>query len=358
MATYLFTDISAFKAHVGGGANVSLELSSLAPTMYMAAQNHLIPWIGETLWANLVDAVANDDATAAESALLPKVQLPLAMLTMYEYSQIGGIQFGEAGMFRMETEEMKSAYKYQENAYRDYMRHNGFEALELMLRFLDENSADYPEWTAADGFQRTRGLLLNYAADFRQVYSKRLSRYTFEVIRPVIEDVEQLAIRRFLGDDQFDRLRAGVLADDLTANETTLLKLLHRAIANYAIEEGIERNWITFSGDRVVQVESLEPQSYRKDAPPTLAGLSVTSRHQQEFGARNLSYVKKYLDENLDDFPLYKAYQEALAEAEAEEAAAASGLPADWPTCGYCGGKDRYCGCGTSPDKPKGVIRF
>lgn len=217
MATYLFTSITQFKEFVGGGVNVSLSLDSIAPTMYMAAQEHLLPWLGETTWADLVDAVENNTATADELALLPYVRRPLALLTMYEYTKIGSVQFSEAGMFRTESEDMgmKSPYKYQENEYKNYMRRNGYEALELLLLFLDDRADTYTAW-AAEVMPGHRSLMINYARDFRAVYGKYVDRFTFEVIRPIIQDIETFAIRSTLGDTQYERLKAGILADDLT----------------------------------------------------------------------------------------------------------------------------------------------
>lgn len=359
MATYLFTTIAQFKEFVGGGVNVSLKLESISSTMYMAAHEHILPWLGDTTWANLVDAVENDDATADELALLPYVRRPLAMLTMHEYAKIGGIQFSEGGIYRTENEDMgmKSAYKYQENQYRDYMLHNGFESIEHMLRFLDANAATYTEW-AAEAMPRQRSLLINYARDFRDVYAKNLDRYTFELLRPIMHDIETFAIRSTLGDAQYERLKAGILAQDLTAAEHILVGHLRRAVANWAIEEGIHRNWIQIRAGRVIQLESHESQSALQDMPAAANAVSLRLRKESEFANRHLSFVTFYLTNHLDDYPLYSTYIDevmaAVAAAEAEENLCNDPDYRAFPR--YCCSSYPHCSCSTT--KRKGIVRF
>jgi len=362
MATYLFNDISEFKAVIGGAANLSLEFDSIGPTMLTAFQNHLLDWLGQEQWDELVDAVENDDATAEELALLPYVRRPLAMLTMYEYIAIGAIQFGEAGIHQLENTDvgMKTAYKYQINDYRQSMLHNGYEAMEIMIIFLNANKADYSTWSASEAFGRSRANFLNYAREFRAGYSKKISRYTFEILRGIIQDVELFALLDFLGQDQYDRLKEGILHNDdgdveaLTSDEKNLLAILQRAISLFAVEEGIRRNWVTIKGADVVQSETLEPQSYIRETAAGTVPVSTQLVHLQEFANRHLYYARKWLTDRLEAFPLYSAYLAALASAEEAEAEAEA---EETCQCERCGRWPGYCTC-TSNETPRGMVRL
>lgn len=324
MATYLFTDIADFKRYVGGGANVSLELDSIAPTMLDAAQHHVLPWLGEELWGQLVAAVAAGpvDPATPLGALLPHACRPLAKLTMYEYAAIGGIQFGESGIHRVETEDMKAAYKYQEQAYRDSMLQHGYESLEQMQRFLDNNAADYATWLSGAAGQRARALVINYAWDLRTVYSKYVSRYTFEMLRSVIADLELFVLVPTIGQAQYDRLKAGILADDLTDLETGLLQLVQKAVGNFAIEEGLRRHWVTIQGNNVVQVVHSGNDDRKQVMPAADTGTSLKILQAEEYANRYLSRIVDYLTTHITDFPDYKAFLDAQAALAAAEAAA------------------------------------
>ncbi|MGL6148976.1 MAG: DUF6712 family protein, partial [Plesiomonas sp.] len=103
----IFIDIDDFKKYVGGGANKSLEIESIAPTIQDAFEQYLRPWLGDTL----ADEILHNATATALETLMPHVKRPLAKLTMHKYSRIGAIQFSEGGMYRVETDNMRSAYK-------------------------------------------------------------------------------------------------------------------------------------------------------------------------------------------------------------------------------------------------------
>lgn len=317
MATYIFEDISKVKEFVGGGANVGIRMESIKPIIYSTAQEHIIPWLSETLWDQLVATLEGPPSTE-DAALLPYVQRATALLTFYEYSKIGGISFGESGIYRTENEHHKSAFKYQENSYREFMLNKGYEALELMIKFLKANEGDYPLWTADTAYTRATEHFINYASDFRNAYGKHISRYTFEILLPIIDDLEAFAILPLVGQQLFDDLKAKIVADTLNTEETEAVGRIQRAIAYFAIKEGTKRLWVRIDGKNVVQTEKLEPQSYEKAASPGAQAISVSMLHDDEFGNRHINSLKKYLKDNVASFPLYQAWLDAL-EAAAEE---------------------------------------
>jgi len=302
----IFTNINQFKEYVGGAVNSSLELDSLAAAYHQVVQQSIKPIVGDTLWST-IDTTWDGTPTVEIEALLPYVRRPIAQLTMYEYIAIGTTQFSESGLVRMETENMKTAYKYQENAYRDWMLHAGHEALEELQLFLMSNSGDYADWTGdSEAFGRAYSLMINTAR-------------TFRALRPIVDEVEIFAIEPSIGQDQYDRLKAGILADDLTSDELILLQKLQRAICHFAVEEAIQRHFVTFDGDKVVRIEGLEPQTYKKEGPATGREMIFAKRYHQYFAHRHLERAINFLDDNLDTYPLYSAFVTARAEAEAAE---------------------------------------
>jgi len=352
MAFLIYDDIDQFQSFLGGAVNNSLEETSIEPTAFMVAKKHVIPWLSQTQWDDLIAAVAGTP-TPAQTNLLDYVRRCLALLTMHEYSHVGNIFFGENGMYRMESQEMKSAYKYQENDYRNAMFLNGWEAVEWMQLFLDANSATYTLWAASDSFTNTRAYFINYAEEFRAVYTKKLTRSTFEVLRPLIDELETFAILPLIGQSLFDVLKADILAGTLSANtyRNNLVLLIRKALAHFVIEEGIKRHWIKFQHDRVVYNEQLEPQSSEKQSQASSQQISLKMRHHEEFANRHISFVKKYLTDNLDEFPEYQAYLDAQAAEESTEET--DNCDERYPTCGC----NYACTCSTTK-KNKGVFRL
>lgn len=307
----LFDTINELKQYVGGGANLSVELDSLEPAL-QRAKGRLLTYIDAALFDDLVTNQATPDA--AQTALLPYVQRPLALLALYEYAHIGGIQFSESGMMRMETETMKSAYKYQETEYKDWMLRAGYQAIEDMLIFLQANANDYPLWDV--GKDAHNELLLNTAQLTRQYYSTNLDRWTWEHMRPAIADVEQFAIIDTIGQHQFDDLTLGRSQSDLTAAEQKVIKLLQKATAHLAIDEAVARNYVRLQGGNVVQME--QDKEHNGSASAKIAmpeGVNLKVNRAKSHGNRYLNQARMYLDDNTDAFPLYAAYRAELEEA-------------------------------------------
>lgn len=319
MPTYIFNDSSEFKTHLGGAINQDISMLSLAPWIEMAAQAHIWDWLSQAQWDELVSVVEGGPPTEPQSDLLDKVRRATALLSMYEYIKVGNTQFTEGmGLIRAESDTMKSAYKYQENEYRQQMLIMGYEALEIMLNFLEDNESDYPTWVASTAYARNKSLFINTAQTFRQYYGRQLSRYVYEVIRPIIQEVELFAILRVIGQDQYDDLKQGIALKALTTDEQTLIGLIQQAIVHFSIQEAMARHWIQFQGNRVVQAETLEPQGLERAGSATGVQFSTKYSHHNLFANRNISYILYYLEENLDTFPLYKAYYEERQEEEEE----------------------------------------
>lgn len=323
--------------------------------MEEALRMHVLPWLSEAMYEELKAALAAPNAV--QTALLPYVRKPLALLTMYEYTATAGIQVSDAGMLRMETADMKSAYKYQENSYREWCLQTGYNRLEDMVRFLNTNIADYPTWAAQPESDRCRELFLNYASDFRRIHSKSLTRYTFDVMRPVIEDVEDFAIRAALGESFYDELKAAILAQTESSAQKKVIDLVQRAVAHIATNEAVKQNVLKIEGDRLVKAEVLDPQGYYKKSPPGAADVDMKMHYEITTGDRHLSRLAKFLKDNQDDYPTYKAYLEELAAAEAEQQEQAEFQ--NERCCNHCGHDLLSCNCGGyKSGKRKSIIRL
>lgn len=320
MAYDLFSTIAEFKAHIGGGGNVSLDIDSIGPIVNSTAHRHLMKWIGEPLYNDLSAKIeAGTALTAAEQSLLPFIRKPLAMLTMHEYAKIGAIQFGEEGIHRIERDDHKTAYKYQENQYKEFMLENGYEAIETMLKFLETSTAGtYPLWEN-NARSLNRELFINYASEFRAVYAHYISRYTFENIRPLIDDVSGAVFVPLLGQTEYDNLKTAIASKNSSAVQQSLINLIQRAVAAFAIEEGMKREWVKLDKGNVVQTDALEPQSYIKTGSASMGALSAAVMNSELWANRHVAQIKNFLTTNIDDFTDYKAHIDALAEAEEDE---------------------------------------
>lgn len=300
----MFADIHEFKKYVGGGANVSLEMESIEPTIDDTLNLHLAPWLGEQLLEDIQAAIDAGNIPQSFQDLLEHLHPALAKLTMHEYSKIGAIQFSESGAHRVVTENMQSAYKYQETAYSNQMLTMGYEAIEKMLKFLEKNEADYPAWTSSTAYTKHRSYFVRYASQMRDHYGQSITRYAYEMIRPIIEEVECFAIESTMSAGIFSHLKDKAIAADGTTEEKKAIYMIEKAIVHFAVKEGLQRHWLQMDGQRIVHRTDKDDDRRSQYTQASAQAVEFARRGHELWGNR---WVRKYMDyivNNENAFPL------------------------------------------------------
>lgn len=295
----LFDDISQFKQFVGGGANVSMEMDSIEPAIEHAGRLHIEPWLGPTLWTLLN---SDDQLSLEQIALQSLVRRAVAPLALFEYAEIGSVQFSESGLHRVVSDGFQTAFRYQENNFKSKMREMGYEALESLLKFLSSNAAGYPNWVAEAKPLHDTGLV-RYASEMRMHYSKTVSRYVFDCIRSLVQDVEAFAIETTLPAALVATLRTKYLDGNGSSFEKKAIFLAQRAIVHFALEEAVRNNTCELRGNAVVVNESTGDQAAHDRRTATDTALSLKRRSHEILANRHLSRLRDYILENPTQFP-------------------------------------------------------
>jgi hypothetical protein len=296
MAAELFSTFADFKNYTGGRVNTSMELDSLNSTIYETARRHIVPYLSQSEYDALVTA-SQGIPTSAQQTLLPFVKRALAVLTMYEWSKVGGIEVGDAGMHRIETETRKAAYRYQEKAYQEDAREKGYDNLELMLKYLTDNAATYTAWAATDEAAMHRGMLLNYATTFRLHTDHNIDRYSFEALRPIISSIESFGVEQVVPATFWTGFKSRHIAGTLTTPEKTVRDMMRKAIAHKALEEATVQHWVRIKGGRVVLIEEFGEQNQYNATTPQGSHAALSQRNVL-WSDRYTNAWKKYMNDN------------------------------------------------------------
>lgn len=301
MAELFGNNFSDFKFFTGGRLNTSLDLKSIESTIYEAARRHVVPWLSLSEYNTLVTAAAGSPSIA-QTALLPYVKRAVAVLTMYEWSKVAGVQLSDSGFHRVETDNRKSAYRYQEKAYQEDSREKGYEALEEMLVFLTNNAGTYTDWAATEEAARHRECLLNYSSTFRLLTDHAVDRYTYEAMRPIIVAVEEFGVEKLLPVTFWTGFKSRYVAGTLTVAEKAVLKLMRKAIAFKSIEEAKAQHLVVARSGRVYVSDEFGEQNQVNRTTPA-AGLLSASQRDQLWADRYTCAWKQYIIDNKSSFP-------------------------------------------------------
>lgn len=313
----IFNTIQELKAKAGGQVNVKVSLDYLTPAYQQARDKHLQRYLGDTFLDHL-EAKAKtgvDPApTEEEVAMIGHVSSALALLTLYEWSFTSSVQHGSEGMVRIESETVKGAYKYQLAEYRAWSLAAGLSALDNALRYCQANADDFPTWNDSEAAEYHRAVLIRDARTMGSVHNLVTDRNAYEALRPMMLDLQGFLFADLIGQPQLDRILASIESPsdvvETKALEDKLRKLMSRALAAFAVSEGLRRNVIYLEGGRILQREALEPQSVEKTSNPALSTLNLTMQQNQEFAERLLSELRNFLRTNAEALPLYTEWLE------------------------------------------------
>jgi hypothetical protein len=299
-----FINIEEFKrTGVAGAAdNDDAFLVSLEAMLVHAQDKHLAPWLGPAT-LNTLSALHPDAAVGSPKAdLTALIQRALAWLALYEYSFVSTVRHNENGMKMVDG----IPYRYIATENREKCLEVGYEALEACLVYLDTHLTVFTDWR--DGVERLKhkAVFLNTAAAFRLAYSAKINRYTFDLLRGVVEDVEYQAIERLLPQQFLTSLRTKFFANAqmTTPVERQLIFLIQKAVAAFTISEAMHRNFVELNNGEVVQVSARGDQNSKTLSKPQRSDMERAAWHSEGWANAHLGRLKQFISANIVAFPL------------------------------------------------------
>jgi|GEM_PF-5872948 hypothetical protein len=230
---YFFDTEADFKKQLP--VNISLSISDLQQRLKDAAERYLRPKIGDLLDNALI-------AYQAETGhgLINSIQRCIANFALYHQLPLTEVQISDSGVMRIETENEKTAYKYQTDALKAEILNSGFTAIEYTLGKMEaqKGNPDY-EWYFENALSTRNSnteMLLWNSIEFNRFNRLAAPAATFDFLVPSIQAVEDFVIRAYIGDAYFNELLNEKRAGTLTAENSSALLLIAKATTNFVIE--------------------------------------------------------------------------------------------------------------------------
>lgn len=289
----LFSDITGLKLALGGAINQSLQYSSVEPYLDEAVEA-VRPMLGDAVLTRCIGGTAN-------AQLLALVRRAVGHIGIEMYSKVGSVQFGEAGMVRVESEERRGAYKYQEVAWRRQMLTMGWDALERALIWLSlDAGADSTAWTGP-ARERHASLLVFGAAVWREADGGAMSRFSYEALRGVIEEVEDYLLKGFLPRAFVVSLTARIHAGTASTDDKALAKWMRKGVCHFVRMVATSRMLVVIEGNTLVSRELLGDQSFVKENLPVQSNLKSMMTAGHVWSVRAMEEVRRML--TIEAFP-------------------------------------------------------
>ena len=290
--------------------NVSNSIENWFPYIEEAQETFIKPVLGNALYDQLqgimaIDPVPADDGTAEGKLadLLGMIRKPLALYALWLGADEFGVSISSQGIQVIETPTHKTAPQYRVQNLKENWIRRANTALDLVLKFLDEHTEDYPGFDPQDADLFIRGTL-----EFNSEVDIRESRRVFVSLKPVIRSVEKKYIRPTLSAELFDELKMAWQSEEaLTATQLNLLDLIRPALAHLTMARALIEisidvlDWGIFdtAGNTFANVSSKQASNKER--------IGIMAEANQRDGESELKALQQFLDETASD-DVYPAY--------------------------------------------------
>ncbi|NQU51639.1 MAG: hypothetical protein HQ522_03775 [Bacteroidetes bacterium] len=308
----LFKTIAEIKTFLPIG--VGNDFNRLKPHIANAENKYIKSLLGDVMYDELeefYDALPIAEPTEVQEAmqsLLEKVQHSLIHLAYFVGYDFLNISATDAGFQRLETEHKKGLYKYQEDNLKQYFSDAGFNSLDTILVFIENNIQHFSEFKATANWTEIKESFLPTVSIVEKIpFNLFGSRLTFLNLKPHISFVEDTTIKFVLGDTIYQEIKTGMIADQVPAKITAILPYIRKPLIYLASALLMEETGATLGNNGLYFEKRTGNYPDNKLIQPSTEEriLSLAARNRF-IGNAYLDALKSFLATNISDWETFE----------------------------------------------------
>lgn len=290
------------------GASTALTFDIVYASLQNAFGLFIRPLVGDKIVTKLIEiynsvtdiSTIKEDATDKNLKLLYLAQRSNAFLAFwYDYDEFQ-VLIADSGVKRQESEQAKTPYKYQEQNLKAGWKNKGFDALDKLLYFLENNLADFSEFKESDCYTQTLNSIVRNTSEVNNYYTINQSRIIFLRLKTHFRVIEDTLIAPRLGYEFYDRFKEEIIKDTVDPKYGKLRELLIPVIVFYSVCRLIkETGSIT---DKGLFFETLQggESSYQTLSPVTDERLMSQANRAEADAISYWLFVERFLKQEFD----------------------------------------------------------
>lgn len=305
-----------FKSHFPG-INKSMAWDTLIPLIRQAQSKYVIPYACKEVFCYLSDKYNDDEESLSdlEAEALQILQDAVAFYTAhFAYAMLNGTisDMGiQQNLSSESTSEPIQVWRFKNTRWE--LIQIADQCLDSFLCFLEElpdTEALYAKWRNSPCYD-TGSCFFRYTKEFQKYYDIKGSRRTFLAILPHIRKAEKRVIKNLLCEDLYNEVCEQIKNNDVSETNEPLIEQIRCALAYLALEIAIPSLTVCIEGDGIKTVSNTD--GFNTKDPAYVHAISNLTYQIQGEARTNLADLKKFLHDNVDDYPLWKnsdCYQE------------------------------------------------
>ena len=205
-----------------------VDFNSMESLLREAYELFIFPVLGDDMITRLEQEYLEDES--GDNRLVYLAQRSNANLAVwYNFYELTVILSG-SGIQKAEIGEYKGLYKYQERALKDNYKQKGFNALDDVLIYLENNVDKYPEFKKSPAYQFRKTSIVPGANVVQKYLPIENSRILFLRLQPHITFLEKTKLPSLMGNSVYEKLLSALNSELMTEDMTGLLELVRPVI--------------------------------------------------------------------------------------------------------------------------------
>lgn len=231
-------EISAFVP-----SSASLSFQKMESSLSSVQQMFLQPLVESTLMKRIENIYGNMDSADEKSRqLLSLAQRAVANLAFWHDFDALNLRISDQGFQRQGSEDWQSAYKYQEDRMRENFKSRGFNALDALLDFVEDNISDYPEYRETKCWTERRQAIVKSPKEVDRIVCIYGSHIVFMRLQAEFGTVEEYHLKPLLGDELYLKLRKWLSGiEDFPEDAGCTLDAFRLVCADYVVRMSVVR---------------------------------------------------------------------------------------------------------------------
>jgi hypothetical protein len=286
--------------------NVTLSFRSIAPAIALCERKYIAPLLGNALFNKLAHYYATSEQKHKKpiQELLTLCQFALIRLAFWQEYDILSVSLSDKGAADNAGENR--LYRYQSEAIKDNLKNEGFDQLDAVLEFCENNIAAFPEFAQSPCHLASENSFIKNTKEFNSIYFINSSRLVFLKMKYFVTSVEELQLRHFLGNPFCLELLA---ADSNLEKYACIIPSIKKFVVFMAIAEGIaELHQMPTDKGLIFQTAASNRISEVQYAPVPSAELEHIRKEYTQKAERYIGSVIDTLNNNPTDYPAYVSF--------------------------------------------------
>jgi hypothetical protein len=292
--------------------DTSFNYETVLPYLEKAERVYLLPALGAEQLQQLYDYAegsgsGSGGSVSAYDKLYKLACTVLCNLGFYEAWPLLDLRITDAGFVVSSNQNFVPASQYRVEQAKLAVKRLGFNGLDEMLLFLENNADTFIDWKDSSAYTVHKETFFGTAVKFQEYFGIAESRSLFNRLVPFIKEVEEDVIEPILTKPLYDELKDLFKENDVHDDYLKLLKKVQRTVAYVAVHKALPQLVGVFEdfGIRLNEYKGGTANNFIEKNQPSQSQYAVLLAHVEQQGRMYTQKLQEYLEAESDAFPEY-----------------------------------------------------